>query len=123
MAAQRNNARQAEPTDRCDANHAGINRGDLWVMLGAVFWAVHVGVLGRSPLAGRILPLALMQMLVCAMLSACSSWTLSERWDGAAVEAAMWPLGYAGLLSGGVAYAFQIYGQSRVVPPVAAIFF
>lgn len=100
---------------------AGFNHGDVWVMLGAVFWAVHLGVLARSKMIGRILPLAFMQMFVAAMLSASSSWVLSEKWQWGDVQAVLWALMYAGVMSGGIAYVLQIYGQGRVAPPVAAV--
>lgn len=99
----------------------GLNRGDLWVMLSSIFWAVHVTLLGRVRFGVRILHLACVQMMVCSVLSGCSSWLVEENWRWPIAEGVMWALIYAGVLSGVVAYVLQIYGQSIIAPPVAAL--
>ena len=98
-----------------------VGVGDLWILLGAVFWAVHVGVVARNKKQGRVLQLSFMQMAICAVLSAVSSMLLHESWRMSDIIAAQWFLLYAGLISGCVAFTLQIYGQRAVTPLMAAI--
>lgn len=97
-----------------------IAYGDLLVLVGAVFWAAHVHIVGRfSPLmeASR---LALFQYLACAVLSVVvgllvETTTLAALWDAAL------PIFYGGALSVGVGYTLQIVGQRYAHPAHAAI--
>ena len=98
-----------------------INHGDLWVLCGTVMWALHVSILGHSISQVRILPIAIVQMLTCALLSAASSFALQESASWQDIFAAIPSLIYTGLLSGCIAFTLQVYGQSRVSPSVAAI--
>lgn len=98
-----------------------IGRGDLWVLLGSLLWAMHVGVVAQNQTEGRVLPIAFIQMLTCMLLSALASMLLREPWQMRAVIDGVGPLLYSGLLSGCVAYTLQIYGQRLLSPPVAAI--
>jgi len=97
-----------------------IDPGDGLVLLGAVFWACHVLIIGR--LANRIEPLllAVVQFSVCSALSLIGA-LLFESFDPAAIKAAAIPILYAGLLSVGVAYTLQVVAQRRARPAHAAI--
>ena len=103
------------------ADDFGMRRGDVWVLVSAVMWAMHVVVLGQNKQRGRLLQIACVQMLGCAVLSALSSWLLQEDWAWWRVSAVMWPLLYLGVLASGVAFTFQVFGQNIVAPSVAAI--
>lgn len=103
------------------ADDFGMRRGDVWVLVSAVMWAMHVVVLGQNKQRGRLLQIAWVQMLGCAVLSALSSLLLQEDWAWWRVSAVMWPLLYLGVLASGVAFTFQVFGQNIVAPSVAAI--
>ncbi|MEW5718317.1 MAG: DMT family transporter [Chloroflexota bacterium] len=96
-----------------------MDYGDLLVLIGAVFWAIHVHIIAKfSSLLGA-LRLSLMQFAICAALSfvaAISSETI--RVDGL-LDGAL-PILYTGVLSVGVAYTLQVVGQ-RDTPPSQAV--
>ncbi len=94
--------------------------GDLWVLAGALFWAVHVLVLSWLSPRTNALRLACTQYAVCACLSLAAG-VASEplTWEGT-LGAAI-PLLYGGLLSVGVAYTLQIVAQRHAPPAHAAI--
>jgi len=91
------------------------------VLIGALFWAAHVLVIGW--LSGRHIEpvlLACLQFVVCAVLSlataaATETVTLAGLWGGAM------PILYGGLLSVGVAYTLQVVAQRDAPPAHAAI--
>jgi len=94
--------------------------GDGWVLLGAVFWAGHVLLLGY--LSPRVDPvrLAAGQFAVCSAASlavalACEPITWAGLWAGA------WPIAYGGCMSVGVAYTLQVVAQKDARPTPAAI--
>lgn len=94
--------------------------GDLLELIGAFFWAGHVLLIGW--LCRRIDPirLALGQFVVCTLLSLVSalSW---EQFELQAISAVWVPIGYAGILSVGVAYTLQVVAQRHAPAAHAAI--
>ncbi len=97
-----------------------IARGDLLVLIGALFWAVHVLVIGRYSPRTDPVRLACLQFATCAVLSTMAALTLeSTTWSG--VRGAAWPILYAGLLSTGVAYTLQVIAQRRAPAAHAAV--
>jgi drug/metabolite transporter (DMT)-like permease len=98
----------------------GIDPGDGLVLLGALFWAAHVLVIGR--LSRRVAPvrLAVTQFTVVSILSLVGA-VLFETIELAALRAAAIPILYAGLLSVAVAYTLQVVAQRRAQPAHAAI--
>ena len=97
-----------------------IARGDLLVFIGAVFWAVHIVVLGW--LAPRCEPagLACVQFTACAVLSTVAA-LVSERVSGSQVAAAALPIVYGGVMSVGVGFTLQVAGQRGAPPAHAAL--
>jgi drug/metabolite transporter (DMT)-like permease len=101
--------------------HFTLAEGDGLVLIGALFWAAHVLVIGW--LSGRHIEpilLACLQFIVCAALSlavavASEPITLAGLWGGAL------PILYGGLLSVGVAYTLQVVAQRDAPPAHAAI--
>jgi len=98
----------------------GIALGDGLVLVGTLFWASHVLVVGW--LAPRVNPLALAitQFLVCSLLSLIGALNFEVLPPGSIKSAAV-PLLYAGFLSVGVAYTLQIIGQRKAHPAHAAL--
>jgi drug/metabolite transporter (DMT)-like permease len=97
-----------------------LERGDLLVLIGALFWTAHVRLLGW--LSPRTDPVALscVQFAVCSLLSAGLAAFL-EPVSVRAILAAGLPILYGGLLSVGVAYTLQVVAQRRAPPAHAAV--
>ncbi|HSM75453.1 MAG TPA: DMT family transporter [Desulfobacterales bacterium] len=97
-----------------------IAYGDLLVLVGAFFWALHVLIIGwLSPRIESVL-LACFQFAVCSALSLITAAAL-ETTTPAALMAAALPILYGGLLSVGVAYTLQVVAQRDARPAHAAI--
>ncbi len=94
--------------------------GDGLELLGAVFWAGHVVLIGWLSPRTRALPLAVAQYAVCAVLSlACA--LAFEDLTLAGIRGAAAPILYGGLLSVGLAYTLQVVAQRDANPTHAAI--
>ena len=97
-----------------------IGKGDLLVMIGACFWAIHVLVLGRLAPEVNPIRLAFVQFLTCALLSWIGALIMEEiTWK--AIEGAALPILYGGIMSVGVAYTLQVLAQQYAPPAHAAI--
>jgi drug/metabolite transporter (DMT)-like permease len=97
-----------------------IERGDLLVLTGAFFWAVHVLVIARLVNRTDPIQLACMQFLTCSLLSAAVA-VVTEECSIADVQGAMVPILYGGLGSVGIAYTLQVVAQEHAPPAHAAI--
>jgi drug/metabolite transporter (DMT)-like permease len=97
-----------------------VDPGDVWVLLGAFAWAMHVIAVGRLAPGHDPLALATTQYVICALLCAAAALVLEwGTWDGM-VRAAPAIL-YAGVLSTGLAYTGQVVAQRRAPAADAAI--
>ena len=99
-----------------------INFGDLLVLFSAVGFAFHLIVIGRFSNRFNTAQLSLVQCMVCAGLSLLVA-VIFETFILADILNASIPLLYGGVLSVGVAYSLQIYGQKNSPAPHAAIIF
>ncbi len=97
-----------------------INTGDLLVLIGAVFWALHVLLLGY--LSPRTFPvqLAMVQFLFCGLFSLLVAAAMETTTVQAIADAAI-PILYGGLCSVGIGYTLQVVAQRRAHPAHAAI--
>lgn len=99
---------------------SGINKGDVLLLLCAVAFSVQILLIDRHCAGLDGLKLNCIQALVAAALSV--PWALlTETVDASRIASCWLPLGYAGVLSMGVAYTLQIVGQKRVAPSAAAL--
>lgn len=99
---------------------SGINKGDVLLLLCAVAFSVQILLIDRHCAGLDGLKLNCIQALVAAVLSV--PWALlTETVDASRIASCWLPLGYAGVLSMGVAYTLQIVGQKRVTPSAAAL--
>jgi drug/metabolite transporter (DMT)-like permease len=97
-----------------------IQLGDGLVLLGALFWASHVLVVGHLVRTLPPVTLAVAQFVFCSVMSLLGALFFETiRWEP--VKAASVPILYAGLMSVGVAYTLQVVGQRRAKPAHAAI--
>ncbi|KAA3629778.1 MAG: DMT family transporter [Proteobacteria bacterium] len=97
-----------------------VSLGDGLQLLGAVFWAVHVLVLGRYSRRVPVITLACVQFAVCALLSLAAA-LVFEPISLAGIGAAMDAVLYSGLLAVGVGYTLQVVGQRNAPAAHAAI--
>jgi drug/metabolite transporter (DMT)-like permease len=84
--------------------------GDLYELAGAVFWALHVILIGIMVRRMNILVFSIGQFAICGIVNLLfglffETYQLSDIWLSG------WALLYAGILSGGVGYTLQALGQ------------
>jgi drug/metabolite transporter (DMT)-like permease len=94
--------------------------GDLWVLASALFFALHIVVIGRASLEHDALRLSIVQFYVCALLSLIGM-LLWETPSLQAISDGGIEILYAGVLSVGIAYTLQVFAQIRVPPHAAAL--
>ena len=101
-------------------NAEGINKGDLMVMGCALAFAVQITCI--DVLAGDLdgVRLNCVQALVVAVLSV-PFMAATETVEISNLLACWLPLGFAGILSMGVAYTLQIQGQKSLEPTTASL--
>ncbi len=94
--------------------------GDLLVLIGMFFWALHVHVIDYYTTRIDSIQLAFMQFVLCAMLSFIISLFVEVTTFQGVIDAAI-PILYAGVLSVGVAFTLQVVAQREAHPAHAAI--
>jgi drug/metabolite transporter (DMT)-like permease len=94
--------------------------GDLLELIGAVFWACHIHLIGWLSPKTDSLRLAFVQFMVCAAASLVTAMVV-ETASIANIVAAALPIIYGGALSVGVAYTLQVVAQRHAQPAHAAI--
>lgn len=97
-----------------------IERGDLWVLASAFFWASHVLILGWLSPQMDTVKLACAQFFVCAVLSLITA-AFTEPISIAGIRDGTIPILYGGLLSVGIAYTLQVAAQKEAPPAHASI--
>jgi len=108
------------PADLSELRLTAMTSGDLWVLLGAFFWALHVHILAWLTQRVEALPIAVLQFAVTAILSSIVA-LLLETPTLPGLRDAVWAILYGGLLSVGVAYTLQVVAQRDARPAHAAI--
>ena len=98
-----------------------FNNGDWLIVGGAVFWALHVILLGHvARLTGLPIFVSAMSFLFAGLVaSAIALGTEAPTME--AISAGWVEIVYAGVLSTAVAFTFQAIGQQHVPPANAAI--
>jgi drug/metabolite transporter (DMT)-like permease len=104
-----------------DIGDASIRFGDSLVLIGALFWALHIIYIGKI-INQFNLPffIALMQNLIVAALSFILV-IIFEEFDFSKIKLETIEILYAGILSGGAAFALQLFGQRNISAAPAAI--
>lgn len=104
----------------CIKEDFSIGTGDLLVLLCAFGFAVHILVIDHfSPKTDGV-KMSCIQFFVCGVISM-PFMALFETVDWANVFACWLPILYAGIMSCGVAYTFQIIAQKNTEPTVASL--
>ena len=97
-----------------------IGKGDALMLVGALFWAVHVQVVGHASKKVDPLRLALVQYVICSTLNFIVALSVEDIALQSIADAYDSIL-YCGIISVGVAYTLQIIAQQHVDPSRAAI--
>lgn len=104
----------------CMTGDEKVGIGDLVLLVGTVFWTVHILVIDRFVAEISPLRFAQIQFAVCAVLSIICALILEDI-SFVAIKSAILPILYGGLMSVGVAYTCQILGQKDADPTFSAI--
>ena len=104
-----------------DTSDSTIRFGDTLVLIGALFWALHIIYIGKI-IDQFDLPffIALLQNLIVAVLSLILV-IIFEEINFSKIKLETIEILYAGVLSGGVAFALQLFGQRNISAAPAAI--
>lgn len=100
-----------------------ISFGDLLILIGALFWAGHVLLIGKlSPGMDGVdaIKLSTVQFAACAVLSLIGA-VATEEITLVGLQGAALPIAYGGLMSVGIAYTLQVIAQRDAQPAHAAI--
>lgn len=97
-----------------------INFGDFLLLIGAVFWTLQILTVDRFAKKVDTIDLSTAQVFITALLSFVVMMMFENpSWD--AILGATIPILYGGVMSSGVAFTLQIYGQKYAEPSTAAI--
>jgi drug/metabolite transporter (DMT)-like permease len=97
-----------------------INFGDFLVLICALFWTFHVLVIGVVAPKTDPIRTAIIQFSICAVLS----WIVAIMVEEIAIMPildALWPILYGGVMSVGIGYTLQVFGQRKAHPAYASI--
>lgn len=104
----------------CVSDGFEIATGDLWELLCAFAFSLHIWFVELYSQESDAIKFSFVQFLVseivCLPLLA-----INGLPSPAAVNEALIPLLYMGILSGGVAYTAQVFGQQKVSPEVSTL--
>ncbi len=99
-----------------------FGKGDIVLIIGAVFWALHILIIDKFVNEISPLKFSMLQFFVCGLISMVIA-VFTENIEITAVKSALVPILYGGLMSVGVAYTCQILGQKDADPTFASIVF
>ena len=100
---------------------SSLSVGDLWVIVGTLFWAAHILYVGRAA-DRKAAPLcvAMLQFVVCGVIG-CAFGLATEPFQFSDVMEVGGAVAYAGVLSVGIAFTLQVIAQRHTPPTDAAI--
>ncbi|NOR87986.1 MAG: EamA family transporter [Bacteroidales bacterium] len=94
--------------------------GDTLVLVSAIFWAIHVLLIGRYAPQGSIILLSIIQFATTSILSLSVAF-FTEIIEWQSIKDAAIPIIYGGVFSVGIAYTLQVFVQKKVAAEQAAI--
>ncbi|MBQ9911569.1 MAG: DMT family transporter [Firmicutes bacterium] len=104
----------------CASGTASIDKGDILVFGCAVFFSGHILCSDRFAAKAEIIKMSFLQFLVSFVLSTVTA-LLTEDVSFAAIWDGRIAVAYCGILSAGVGYTLQIFGQKSVKPAAASL--
>lgn len=97
-----------------------INKGDLLTLAAALSFSVHILTVDHFiPIVDGV-RMSCIQFFIAGIISIVPA-VIFETFEISAVQAAIIPILYTGLLSGAVGYTFQIVSQEHVEPAIASL--
>lgn len=94
--------------------------GDIYIMLCALFFAMHVLYVSEKCSEVDSLSVNFIQLAVTSILAAVLAFAFEKpSWE--AIVMAKTPILYCGIVSAGMGYTLQLVGQKHVKPTVAAV--
>ena len=103
-----------------DGDFSNINKGDIFALLCAFFFAIHILLIDRFTAESEGIKLSCIQFGVAGIITLILM-LIFEHPTISAVQQAAVPLLYSGIMSCGVAYTFQIIGQKYTNPVMASL--
>ena len=97
-----------------------LQKGDILILVSALFWAAHVQLINKLVDSHAALPLSALQFAVCGGLSLATAGMFEKITIESIFQAAI-PLLYGGFFSVGIAYTLQVVAQQHVHPAYASI--
>jgi drug/metabolite transporter (DMT)-like permease len=97
-----------------------FQEGDGLIFLGAVFWALHFVILGKFASRYESVSFAAGQFLVCGLLNLAVGLVMENPAQLTALPM-LGAIVYRGLMSVGLGYTLQVWGQSHTPPTDAAL--
>ena len=97
-----------------------LEYGDILMMICALMFSFQILSINHYSQDVRAIRLTIIQFLVTAVLSSVVMFVFEEP-DIVAIKEAAVPILYAGILSNGVAYTFQVISQKQLEPTVASL--
>lgn len=97
-----------------------INRGDVILFFSAFFWAAQILLVDKFASKVDVIELSTSQIFITMILSFCVM-MIFETPTTENIFNAWFPIFYGGVMSAGVAFTLQIYGQKYAEPSAAAI--
>ena len=97
-----------------------IGFGDLLQLIGAVFWAIHIIIIGFFTKKVNSIKLSSMQFATCSILSFLVAF-IYEDIQMTNIIKSMIPILYGGFMSVGIAYTLQVVAQRHAKASHAAI--
>ena len=104
-----------------ELSNVNIRFGDGLVLIGALFWALHIIYIGKIiDLFDLPFLIAMLQNIIVAVFSFFLV-IMFEEIDFSKIRLETVEILYAGILSGGAAFALQLFGQKNISAAPAAI--
>lgn len=97
-----------------------LNKGDIFVFISSIVWAVHVLCIDSFTKKNEPLILALLQFVICGVLSFITSFIFESTQISNVVNTWL-PILYGGVFSVGVAFTLQVIGQKNTHPSYASL--
>ena len=104
----------------CIHEDFSVTGGDVWIMLCAVCFSVHILTIDHFTQKVDGVALSCVQFLVATILSSVGMF-LTEPLSLEALRICLWPILYVGIFSSGIAYTLQILAQKGSNPTVVSL--
>ena len=103
---------------------SSINRGDIWVLASAIFWASHILLIEKAVKRHDPLRLSIIQFYTCSLLSLIGAFIFEDViWKDVStgIQTGFVEIAYASIASVAIAYTLQVFAQRSVASHHAAM--